>query len=224
MFLWWGLKIAVSQAFFLGWLNVKLSDWVNVQHFNIRVLCVFFFFWIPSYPLYLHRDCIDSLDSRCTVCMCEALHVLSVMCQCIKAGMWLSKVLCAFKTSWSSWLQSSCRFVLLLFFYHRSHCVFSTSISTSNIHHFISSIFFWLHFLKLISHVCSPVSFAHFSLFINFFHPPLTLCWSPFSSPPSTDYNRPETSMYRQSHGDICLCSHGCCHYCSGPGSKVRST
>lgn len=58
----------------------------------------------------------------------------------------------------------------------------------------------------------------------SLFPPPLTRSLLPFSSFLSTDHNRPETSVYRQSHRDISLGSHGCCHYCSGPGGKVRST
>lgn len=85
------------------------------------------------------------------------------------------------------------------------------------------SVFFSLYFLN-----CASFPFFHFLHSYNssssLFHPPLALPSLHFSPPLFTDHNRPETSVYRQSHRDIGLGSHGCCHYCSGPRGKVRST
>lgn len=110
--------------------------------------------------------------------------------------------ICLFSFPPSPFLQPPFSPVYGIFIYSISSLLILISPSTS-----ISLISLFYYFFSLISSS-------------YFFHPSLTL----YPSPLSTDHNRPEASVYRQSHRDISFSSHGCCHYCSGPGGKVRST
>lgn len=166
--------------------------------------------------------------------VCECLCVLlSLTRQCIKAGMWASGVsksflipmtsisLCLF-LSLPLFLPSSLHFrsspytsvmlALLLLLLHLFACDFLIYETSS-----LSSLTLTLVLLHSLSTYISLTS-SLFGLHISF----IAFCLL-LSSLLSADHNRPETSVYRQSHRDIGLGTYGCCHYCSGPGGEVRS-
>lgn len=144
----------LAKLFLADWLSSCLTSWLskvhtikaNIQHFNNIVLPL-----IPSYSLSFVSpralNWFHEFLEKLVICvlLCECLCVLSVVKQCIKAGMWVSGVS---KSSWSLWLQSCLSVCLSLSLPAITVTIFSSSSSNSTsvtvFSSSPSSVFVWL--------------------------------------------------------------------------------